>query len=97
MTSLMKLHRDIVLPQCDAKCQACESAADNGDWDCVGHDSSGVMTRNENMAEESGPVLRVLPVIVVRPQCGKLSASEACAHTDHRIVTRHIVAPQCPQ
>ena len=32
MTSLMKLNRDIVLPQRDAKCQARESAADNGDW-----------------------------------------------------------------
>ncbi len=97
MTSLMKLHRDIVLPQRDAKCQACEPAADNGDWNFVARDSSGLMARNENMAEESGPVFRELPVIAVRPQCGKLSASEARAHTDHRIVTRHIVASQCPQ
>ena len=54
------------------------------------------MARNENVAEESGPVLRVLPVIVVRPQCGKLPASEARAHTDGRIVSRHIVASQSP-
>ena len=55
------------------------------------------MTRNENMAEESGLVFRVLPVIVGRPQGGKLTVREARAHTHRRIVKRHMVASQRPE
>ena len=67
MTRLVNPDRNIALSQRDAKCQACEAAADDGDWDRAAHDSGDVMTRYEKMAEESGTVFRVLPLIVVRP------------------------------
>jgi hypothetical protein len=96
MPRLVNHHRHIASPQSDAEHQTGEAAADNRDGFCPGHDSTD-FPRNEEMAEGSHAVFRQLPVLFVRPECGKFVAGKTRAHAGHGIMTCDLIATNRPQ
>src|SRR5215469_13618817 len=52
---------------------------------------------DEHMTEQTCLALVQLPMLLRRPQSGKLFAVESCARAHHRIMHADVVAPERPE